>query len=508
MSYSIDELEDHFSDCLDKVDDSVEDSDKGRIVLPVIFFKCVADTYESERNQVLESVSDSNPDLVEELSETELLDKFADDFRVDLPENKRWQDLMSADRKDRFLDQVLNDIQDDEKYRGICSTNFAAYEMDKDELAQLVVHLDDNNFNLSLEENDPKVIGSAFRSLIKELAEVEDKDAGIYYQPDGIIDIISRIFGPFEKGEKFYDPKVGSGDMLIGMAEHYENHQGEDIDKLDLKGQESNKIGIGLAKQTFFMHDIIYHQDLDEADPLREPAFVDDGELVKFDYVLSNFPYSESWDKEPDNSFKRFNWVDKLPRKDRGDYAFIEHMEATMADDGMMAAVVPHGVLFREKEGVFREHMIENNWVEAVIGMPESLFGEATDIAPALLILNKDKEDDRSGEVLFIHAGSKDVVDFYDELDNKNEMKEDGISKIAEIYDTWSSIERVSRTVSIEELQENEYNLNIALYVDTTEPEEDIDVVDNFLELERMEEELDERKEKLRENMKCLYDID
>jgi type I restriction enzyme M protein len=224
--------------------------------------------------------------------------------------------------------------------------------------------------------------------------------------------------------------------------------------------------------------------------------------------VLANFPFSANWAKKElqDDPWGRFDWHEKLPRADRGDYAFIMHMAKQLkrpdrdGDSGKAAIVIPHGVLFRKHEARYREPMLENHLVEAIVGLPENLF-QNNAIPSAILVLNTDKPAEREGEVQFIHAADKD---FYEELSNQNELTDEGLDHIIENFRGWATEERVSRTVSLEEIRENDYNLNIALYVDTTEPEEDIDVEEELAKLRELQAERDKIEAAMSEHMEAL----
>jgi len=198
----------------------------------------------------------------------------------------------------------------------------------------------------------------------------------------------------------------------------------------------------------------------------------------------------------------RFGYVDKDPRKNRADYAYILHMYSSLNETGQLATLAPQGVLFRDNESPFREFMINEDLVEAVINLPKKLFGEDTGIAPAILFLNKDKPEEHEGEVLFLNAAHED---FYRELDNENQLTPDGVDRAVEIFNEWESEERKSRVVDVEEIEETDYNLNLALYVDTTEPEEDIDTVAEAQELAKLETELSEIRDRMKHDLRELY---
>jgi type I restriction enzyme M protein len=308
------------------------------------------------------------------------------------------------------------------------------------------------------------------------------------------------MLAPFEDGDSIYDPTAGAGDMLVGVASHYRDAGGEP-NKLTCVGQESIKGMTEAANLSFLLNDV--ETDIVDVDPLDEPMRTDDGSLRKFDYILTNFPYSESWNKSELKDDSRFGWVDKDPHANRGDYAYILHMFSSLNYHGQMATLAPQGVLFRQNESPFRKFMVgEEDVIEAVISLPEKLFGEDTGIAPAILILNKKKPKERKDQVLFIYAGREE---FYWELDNENRLKPDGVDKTVEIFEEWRTEERVSRVVDVDEIQENDYNLNLALYVDTTEPEEDIDTIAEAQELARLENELSEIRDRMKHDLRELY---
>jgi type I restriction enzyme M protein len=175
-------------------------------------------------------------------------------------------------------------------------------------------------------------------------------------------------------------------------------------------------------------------------------------------------------------------------------------MAHQLNDSGQAAIVIPHGVLFRKYEGRYREPMLEQDMVEAVVGLPENLF-QNNSIPSAILVLNRDKPEEREGEVLFVHAADEA---FYEELSNQNELTEDGLDHITRNFNEWTTEERISRVVPIDEIRENDYNLNIALYVDTTEPEEPIDVAEELTKLRELQAERNEIESQLTEYMEAL----
>jgi type I restriction enzyme M protein len=236
------------------------------------------------------------------------------------------------------------------------------------------------------------------------------------------------------------------------------------------------------------LHGLSDHE-IKKGDTIREPKLLDEnGELLLYDRVIANPPFSlKNWGREEAEAdeFNRFRFG--LPPKNAGDYAFIQHMIATLNDKGKAGVVMPHGVLFRGgAEGKIRQGILEEDLIEAIIGLPSNLF-YGTGIPACILIISKNKEEYKKGKVLFIDA-SRD----YQEGKNQNVLRDEDIQKIVSTYDAWKDVEKYSRVVTLEEIRENDYNLNIARYVDTTEEEEEIDVAEALRQLRQLEQERDE----------------
>jgi len=487
----LEELTEFLKDGVEILEDEVDKNELKEFVLPIIFYKAIHDKYQDVFDELVEEYGD----------ETIAKDKDFHDYHV--PDECSWENLLSTNRRiDKKINDILNTLEDanSEKLEGVFTTDYVDADIDNSVLRELVQHFDKKN--LSTKWIDARVFSQAFRELVKDFADKEGRDPGEFFTPSGIIKIMVSMIAPFEDGDEFHDPACGSGDMLIEIANHYDKEQDEARHRLTYTGQEKIKNVPTMARINAYLNK--QKLDVKAGDPLSNPQFTEDGnELKKFDYVLTNFPFGDDWAKNElkEDPYERFNWVDKLPRKDRADYAYIMHMVEQLKEDGMMASVVPQGVLFRKNEKKFRRYLIENDLVEAVIGLPEKLFGQDTGIAPAIILVNKDKPKERENKVFFLHAGDER---FYRELSAQNELTEEGIDHIIGNYEGFTSEERVSRVVDEQEIEENDYNLNIALYVDTTEPEEEIDVKEEFDKLKTMEEELEEIKQTRDEHMGVL----
>jgi type I restriction enzyme M protein len=488
------ELRDHLFKCADIIRDRVDPTDYKTYILPVVFYKAIDDTYQDRYEEALEETGD------EELARDEAFH----DFQI--PEKYRFE---KAKNKEENVDQFLNEAfdalesQNHDKLENIFKVNYVNAEgIDHDTLHKMLQHLGQEGKNLSLERVRPDILGEAYMDLVRDFAESEGKDGGQFFTPQEMVQLMSKILEPdTENGKtKIYDPTVGSAGMLVEMAEHYRDQGGDPEKDLILKGQEINPGIVPVAKMNLFLHKLNENGDIAREDSLSKPQFTQDGELEKFDYVLANPPFSADWQKDAcqDDKYNRFEWG--MARKDRADYAFIQHMIASLNENGKMACVIPHGVLFRKHESKFREPMLENDMVEAVIGLPENLF-QNNSIPSAILVVNKEKPEEREGQVQFIHAADEN---FYEELSNQNKLTENGIKEIVEKYRSWETEERVSRLVDLEEIQENDYNLNIALYVDTTEPEEEIDVSEELEKLHQLQSEREEIENQMTEHMEAL----
>ncbi len=486
------ELRDHLFKCADIIRDRVDPTQYKTYILPLIFYKAIDDTYEDRYQQKLEELDD------EELAK----DKAFHDFQI--PEEYRYEKALErTDNLSRFLDETFNALeQENEKLENIFKVKYMdADSIGHDELHELLQHL--NTRSLSLERVEPDILGEAYMDLVADFAEEEGKEGGQFFTPRKIVELMTEVLDPDEPC-KILDPTVGSAGMLVQMAEHYRDNYGDPKRDLVLKGQEINPGIAPIARMNIFLHNLA--GEIAREDSLADPQFSNDGEIEKFDYVIANPPFSANWKKEKCREKHEYRWKWGMARKDRADYAFIQHMIASLNEEGKMACVIPHGVLFRKHEKKYRKGMLEGEGiggeeiVEAVIGMPENLF-QNNSIPSGVLVINKDKPEERKGEVLFIHAADED---FYDELSNQNELTEEGIEHIVENYREWKTEERVSRAVPLDEIRENDYNLNIALYVDTTEPEEDIDVSEELKKLKELQAEREEIEKRMDEHMEVL----
>lgn len=339
------------------------------------------------------------------------------------------------------------------------------------------------------------IIGNAYEYLIKNFAASGGQKAGEFYTPPEVSDLIAELLDP-QIGDSICDPACGSGSLLMKCGRKVQqNHQSKNY---ALYGQEAIGSTWSLAKMNMFLHSEDNHR-IEWGDTIRNPKLADkQGKLLKFDIVTANPPFSlDKWGYEEagQDRFQRFSRG--LPPKTKGDYAFISHMIETLKDDtGRMGVVVPHGVLFRgAAEGKIRQKLIEENLLDAVIGLPEKLF-YGTGIPAAILIFRKDKTDD---SVLFIDASQE-----FKAGKNQNTLTSENIAKIHRTYQARQAVEKYAYLANFAELKENDFNLNIPRYVDTFEAEEKIDLQAVRTERLALQKELAELEEKMAGYLKEL----
>ena len=316
------------------------------------------------------------------------------------------------------------------------------------------------------------MIGNAYEYLIKNFAASGGQKAGEFYTPPEVSELIAELLDP-QPGDTICDPACGSASLLIKCGRKVREHHNSK--QYALYGQEAIGSTWSLAKMNMFLHGEDNHK-IEWGDTLRNPKLLDqNGQLLKFDIVTANPPFSlDKWGHEEaeHDQFGRFKRG--IPPKTKGDFAFILHMIETLKaplygkGGGRMAVIVPHGVLFRgSSEGKIRQQLVEENLLDAVIGLPEKLF-YGTGIPAAILVFSKTKTDEN---VLFIDA-SRD----FKSSKNQNVLGDEQINNILITYRHRINSDKFSHRASLQEIRDNDYNLNIPRYVDTFEAEKEINL--------------------------------
>ena len=347
---------------------------------------------------------------------------------------------------------------------------------DKNKLiGQIIKHLSEIDFELENDEND--ILGDAYEYLISQFASDAGKKAGEFYTPQEVSKILAKLVTVGKSRLKsVYDPTCGSGSLLLRVS--------KEVRVTDFYGQELNQTTYNLARMNMILHDVNFNDfDIRQGDSLEEPLFIDE----RFEAIVANPPFSAKWSS--DKKFlddERFSAAGKLPPKSKADYAFVEHMIYHLDENGTMAIVLPHGVLFRgAAEGTIRKFLVdERNYLDAVIGLPANLF-YGTSIPTCVLVFKKCREE--NDDILFIDASQE-----FEKVKNQNKLRKSDIDKIVNTYINREEIDKYSHRASLEEIKENDFNLNIPRYVDTFEEEEPVDLDEVCKELEKISEEMKE----------------
>ncbi|MFM4649037.1 type I restriction-modification system subunit M [Aeromonas bivalvium] len=456
-------------------------------VLTMLFLKYISDVWQDHYDGYKAEYGDE-PELIEEMLKNE---------RFVLPKQASFYSLFER----RFepgngerIDQALHAIEEANgtKLKDAGKSVFQDISFNTDRLGEekqkntILRHLMEDFAKDELNLKPSRVgtldvIGNAYEYLIKNFAASGGQKAGEFYTPPEVSDLIAELLEPMP-GDTICDPACGSGSLLMKcgrkvVANHGEKHYA-------LYGQEAIGSTWSLAKMNMFLHGEDNHK-IEWGDTIRNPKLLDkNGDLMRFDIVTANPPFSlDKWGYEEAGNDKFGRFKRGLPPKTKGDYAFILHMIETLKPrSGRMGVVVPHGVLFRgSSEGKIRQQLIDENLLDAVIGLPEKLF-YGTGIPAAILIFKKQKVDDN---VLFIDASRE-----FKAGKNQNLLSADNIAKIVATYRNGGNVDKYAYLASLKEIKENDYNLNIPRYVDTFEEEAEIDLLAVRAEREQLKNQL------------------
>jgi len=483
---------------------SIDSSDFKNYIFGLLFLKRANDVFEEETEKLVQ----------EESWDIEEAESDPDYHKFFLPENARWKAIVEkTENIGEAIDEALASIEEENtSLEGVMT---AVHFGNKDVLSDSVLQRLLNHFNkYSLKNKDlytPDLLGDAYEYLIKMFADDAGKKGGEFYTPKGVVRLIVQLIKP-EPKNKVYDPTCGSGGMLVESARYIADQGGKKSGLLDasLYGQEKNLGTWAICKINMILHNYM-DADIKKGCTLASPKHVKDDELMIFDRVIANPPFSQNkwWDavevdvklkengkeiapnynKSVSDPYGRFQYG--IPPRGYADLAFLQHMVSVLNQNGKLGIVLPHGVLFRGgSEGKIRTGILKEDILEAVVGLPSKLFYN-TGIPASILIVNKSKPDHLKNKVVFIDSS----LDFK-EGKNQNSLEEEHVKKIVDTYDAGEEIDKYMRIVDMEEIQENDYNLNIARYIDTSEEEEPVDLpatLEAINEIETKEKEIDDK---------------
>ena len=473
-------------------------------ILGFIFFKYLSEKAITFANELLKDegmvekyneLDESNPDhaeLIEGIKENSV-----DEVGYALSPSQLFHSLAERGRQNQFiLDDLAETLRAIERSTlgaeseddfanlfedlDINSTKLGNNANDRNELiSKVLTHLDNIDFDLSNSESD--VLGDAYEYLIGEFASGAGKKAGEFYTPQTVSTLLAKIVTQGkDRLRSVYDPTCGSGSLLLRVKREV-----KDVDMIF--GQEMNRTTYNLARMNMILHDVHFAKfDIKQEDTLTRPQHID----MRFDAVVANPPFSAKWSADPiylqDERFSRYG---KLAPSSKADMAFVQHMLHQLDEQGTMAVVLPHGVLFRgSSEGVIRQYLIEKmNVVDTIIGLPANIF-YGTSIPTCILVLKKNRT--HTGDILFIDASND-----FEKQKNQNKLLPEHLDKIIAAFEQRQDIEKYAKVATLQEVKDNDYNLNIPRYVDTFEAEDEIDlnaIAQQLKELEQQSQKTDE----------------
>ena len=478
---------------------SIDSSDFKNYIFGLIFLKRFNDVFEEKVAAIMDDEDCSREEAIE------LEQEDGDHF---VPEHARWSEIVShTENIGEAIDEAFAEIEAQNSYLEGVLTAIQFGDKNKlgdNLLARLLRHFNQYNLgNNSLYKAD--MLGDAYEYLIKQFADDAGKKGGEFYTPKPVVQLLVNLLDP-QPGHTVYDPTFGSGGMLVESAHHVAQLPSGTIagqPNVMLYGQEKNLGTWAIGKLNLYLHNM--RAELERGDTLVEPLHREEDGIQCFDRVIANPPFSaKSWwtpievnrpkkigkdgkekevapsyKKEVKDPFGRLGYG--IPPRGYADLAFVQHMLASLKDNGRMGVVLPHGVLFRGgEEGKIRTGLLKGtdelpgDRIEAIIGLPSALFYN-TGIPACVLILNKQKPDNLKNKVIIIDASRE-----FAEGKNQNSLRPEDIEHIHDAHSAAfhhsTEEDKYCRVVEMKEIEDNDFNLNIARYIDTSEPEPQVDI--------------------------------
>jgi type I restriction enzyme M protein len=479
-------------------------------LLGIVFYKYLSDSFlikvydliYDEKPDSLKVALDAYREALEEDDADELNEQLKSDCHYIIEPDLTYTCFADAARNNTFqreqLQKAFNNIEQSDPLFSDLFTDIDLYsnrlgagdQKQSDTVSALIKEID----RADLLNSDTDVLGNAYEYLIGQFASETGKKAGEFYTPQAVSKILTRIAiagQETKRGLSVYDPCMGSGSLLLN-ARRYSSEPGY----IRYFGQELMTSTYNLARMNMFLHGIVpENQKLRNADTLD--ADWPTGEETEFDMVLMNPPYSAKWSAAAGFlQDERFSDYGVLAPKSKADYSFLLHGLYHLKNDGTMAIVLPHGVLFRgAAEGKIREKLLRAGNIYAVIGLPANLFYN-TSIPTCIIVLKKHRD---GRDVFFIDASQK-----FEKGKKQNAMTDEHIDSVVELFNKRETVEKESYLASFEDIENNDFNLNIPRYVDNFEKEEEIDLNDLLTEMQRTDDEISQTKGELLTLMKDL----
>jgi type I restriction enzyme M protein len=465
--------------------------------LTMLFFKYLSDKSKAEYAKLKARFGD----------DTARIDAKMKTSRFYIPPNSSFDEVYAQKEQDNIgeiINVALRQIEDHnkDKLAGVFSVDFNSESVlgKPQQRNKMMRHLLEDFHKIDLSDINEDIIGNSYMYMIEKFGADAGKKAGEFFTVTAVAELVARLARP-KPGDRISDPAVGSGGLLLLAGEEVRK-QGSN--NFALYGQEAKGQTYQLARMNMFLHGMDQAR-IEWGDTLNNPMLVENDGLMKFDVNVANPPFSlKKWGAESADADQYNRFWRGIPPKDKGDYAFITHMIETLKpQSGRMAVIVPHGVLFRGgAEGKIRQQLIEENIIDAVIGLAPGFF-QTTGIPVAILVIDRAREKggarENDKDILFIEASKE-----FKPGKAQNTLTKENADKIVDTFAQRQEIEKFSHIANLDEIKENDYNLNITRYVDTFEEEEEVDIAETIRQIEAINPQLEKLEAEMKHYLKEL----